>query len=206
MIGDKIRNVLDAWREAIISGDAIPYEVFEAGCVELRDAARMADAVEDAAEPGGRTMIGDKIRNVLDAWREAIISGDAIIPYEVFEGGCVELRDAARMADAVEDAAEPGGRTMIGDKIRNVFEAWGEAIISGDAIPYEVIAARLILELRDAARMADAVERRRVPTHLRVVGSDDATAPVVDLLAFRKRIPARPKYLPHGGPKGGSAA
>ena len=95
-------------------------------------------------------MIGDKIRNVLDAWREAIISGDAIIPYEVFEAGCVELRDAARMADAVE--------------------------------------------------------RRRVPTHLRVVGSDDATAPVVDLLAFRKRIPARPKYLPHGGPKGGSAA
>jgi len=93
---------------------------------------------------------------------------------------------------------------MIGAKIRAVVERWAEALHEGREIPMDVY-EHGCAELLDAATMADALERRRIPTKLRVVGSDDATDPLVSLDAWRRRLPAKPQYRP-AGPTGGSAA
>lgn len=92
---------------------------------------------------------------------------------------------------------------MIGDKIRNVLDAWGDMVASGEAIPYAMFEAGCV-ELRDAARMADALERRPVPAQLRAVASGDMRDDVVSLDAWRRRIPAGPGGRP--APTGGPAA
>ncbi|MEQ8396449.1 hypothetical protein [Thalassobaculum sp.] len=93
---------------------------------------------------------------------------------------------------------------MIGDKIRNVLDAWRDAVIEGDGIPYSMFEAGCV-ELRDAARMADRIEGVPVEPRFRIVPSTDATAPVVDLDAFRTRR-CDPAPQPAGGPNGGSVA
>lgn len=75
MIGDKIRNVLDSWREAIVEG-RFNYPDFEAGCVELRDAARIADRLEARPVPRQQREFGsddaaDPVVS-LKAWRSRI--------------------------------------------------------------------------------------------------------------------------------------
>lgn len=92
---------------------------------------------------------------------------------------------------------------MIADKIRSVVERWSDAIRQHGEIPMQVYESGCA-ELFDAARMADTIERRRVPAQLRVVGSEDAAAGVVSLDAWRRRIPDRPGGRP--APAGGPAA
>jgi hypothetical protein len=93
---------------------------------------------------------------------------------------------------------------MIGDKIRNVLDAWRAAVVEGDGIPYPMFEAGCI-ELRDAARMTDQLEGRPVEPRFRVVASSEVSAPVVDLDAFRGQKP-RPVDRPRTPGGGGSVA
>ena len=93
---------------------------------------------------------------------------------------------------------------MIGAKVRSVVERWSAALREGGDIPMDLFEGGCA-ELLDAATMADAMERRRIPASMRVVGSEDAAAPVVSLDAWRHRIPAAPHRHPVG-PRGGPAA
>lgn len=92
---------------------------------------------------------------------------------------------------------------MIAAKIRSAVHALKSALRTGE-LPLPTFEASMA-ELEDAAAMADAMERRRVPARLRVVGSNDAADPVVSLDAWRRRIPAAPRRRP-AGPQGGPAA
>lgn len=93
---------------------------------------------------------------------------------------------------------------MIGDKIRNVLDAWRDAVVAGDGIPYPMFEAGCI-ELRDAARMTDQLEGLPVGQRFRVVASTEVSAPVVELDAFRGPK-SRPGNRPRSPRGGGSAA
>lgn len=83
---------------------------------------------------------------------------------------------------------------MIGDEIRKVVSAFREQLRGGE--PDAQVFVHGFRHLEAMADLADRVEGEPVPLPFRIVPSPDATAPVVDLRAFRPR----PAPVRDGGP------
>lgn len=90
MIGDKIRFVVEAFRSRIRNGD-LPFEVFDAGCEQLLDAARLADRMEGAPVPTSLRETGssDPGAPIVDlaSWRRRLPARPARRPVDRLDGG-----------------------------------------------------------------------------------------------------------------------
>lgn len=74
---------------------------------------------------------------------------------------------------------------MISEKITSVINRWTTVMRETGTFPYEDFMNGLA-ELEDAARMAQRLEAKPLPKRFRDVGSEDATADVVNLRAFAR--------------------